>query len=341
MSWINTSFENAMQSLFILKMGDIKGDELFGEYTSIRNAMVRDNFFKETKGVAPNLSDHSERHVQDVFERAYRLIGDNDFKGLSVYEVYCLSLMILFHDVGIIYGRDNHEAIERIADVHKKYRETTCNYRDERRVVSMGASAHSGCSKAGCKNTLKYVQQGSLKGESINLQELASVLRFADELAEGPQRTCSFMAERDLIDSKSKIYHKYAEITSINIDRKLGRVALSYHIDIPKNMDNCAQRDLEELLRFTFYRAIKLNMERVYTKFYSDLLKAFKCVTVQYNFSKNEIPLEIDFDRVIFEDECPVPGQTGVNNANDAECEFVSKYPKFKIADIVETLRQA
>ena len=39
MSWIDTTFEKAMRAYFILKLESVKGEELYTEYTSIRNAM--------------------------------------------------------------------------------------------------------------------------------------------------------------------------------------------------------------------------------------------------------------------------------------------------------------
>lgn len=338
MSWIDTSFEIAMKTYFISEIGETKGEELFTDYTSIRNTMESDNFFREIKGQEPSLSDHSEKHIQDVFDRTFKLIGDTNFRDLAVSEVYCLALMILFHDVGNIYGRNGHESIEKIADVYNQYRQNFKNYREEKRLITLGASAHSGNSQNGSKDTLKFVKEGSLKGNKIRLPELSSILRFADELAEGKQRTCSFLIEKELLDDESEIYHKYAEITDIEIDRNLNRISITYHIDIPKDFNEDAQTEFKELMLFTYYRAIKLDIERRYTKYYSNILKPFNFVTVQYNFSIDEIPIELDLGKIIFEDQYPIPGQSFIYDSTNAEKLFIEKNQDFDFAKIIEKI---
>ena len=108
MSWIDTNYEIAMKDYFKEKLGDINGKALYVKYETLRNEMVDDNFFSEIKGAEPDLSDHSQRHIQDVFNRTYKVIGEEEFKSFNVYEIYSLALMILFHDVGNIRGRDYH-----------------------------------------------------------------------------------------------------------------------------------------------------------------------------------------------------------------------------------------
>ena len=296
MSWIETTFEKAMKKHFVSFLGETKGEHLYGEYTSVRNSMEGDNFFKEIKGQDPNLSDHSEQHIQDVFERAYKVIGEVEFFKFTPKDIYCLALMILFHDVGNIYGRIGHNAVEKIAEVYNKYRSNPSNYRDERRVVIEGASAHTGKSKCGSDDTLKFVKPDSIQGEKIDLRELASILRFADELSEGKQRTCSFLIEENLIKKASLIYHNYAQITDITIDRQLERISIAYHINITSKFTIAEQKKIKELIAFTFKRAVKLDIERRYTKNYSRIIEKFKIVTVKYNFTKDEIPLDFDRD---------------------------------------------
>lgn len=338
MNWIDTTYEKAMHAYFIKELDKVKGESLYSDYTSIRNAMLKDNFFGEIKGQEPNLSDHSETHIQDVFERAYKIIGEDEFLKFSVYEIYCLALMILFHDVGNIFGRVGHDAIEKIADIYNKYRQTPKLYRDERRLVTTGASAHSGKTKDGSTDTLKSVNEGSIKGNKINLSELASILRFADELAEGKQRTCSLLIERNLIDKDSEIYHSYAEITDIEIDRGLERISITYDIDIPIDFNNQAQEKFKKLILFTYSRAVKLDVERRYTKNYSLVLRQFKYVTVQYNFSLNEIPIDLELNGVTFEDQYPIPGENSSYSADSYANLFIEKDKEFDLTRLIANI---
>lgn len=338
MSWIDTSYEIAMKLYFIEDKGEVQGTELYSKYESLRNAMIDDNFFAEIKGKEPDLSDHSQRHIQDVFSRTYKVIGEEEFKTFNVYEIYCLALMILFHDVGNIRGRDFHYIQERIAEVYNKYRANVSNFREERRIVLKGASAHSGQTNEGSGDTLKEVKPENLEGENIDLIELSAILRFSDELAEGKRRTCSFLIEKELIHPESLVYHKYAQISSIHIDRKLERISITYDIDIPIPFNQEEKRILEELLLFTFNRAVKLDIERRYTKNYSRIIKKFKFVSVRYNFSKKEIPFELNLKNILFEDKYPIPGEEFEKTEPYAENLFKSKDDNYKLSNLIESI---
>lgn len=339
MSWIETTFEKEMKSYFLSELDKIKANELYTEYTSVRDAMEKDNFFKEIKGVEKNLSDHSEKHIQDVFERAFLLIGDFKENGLKVYDVYCLALMILFHDVGNIFGRDGHDSTLRIATIYNKYRANNSSYREERKCVTSGASAHSGFSTNGCKDTLKYVKEDSISVHTINLPEISAILRLADELAEGKHRTCSLLIENKIISKDSEIFHRYASITEIGISRAIGRITITYNIDIPSNFTKKEQKSLKELMLFTYYRAVKLDLERRYTKYYSNTLSKYKYVSVLYKFSVDELPIELDLGRIIFEDKYPVPGNDFSVVEKKAESLFIEQNNEFQFSSIVDKLK--
>ncbi|WP_426065270.1 HD domain-containing protein [Flavobacterium sp. DSP2-3-1] len=336
MSWNDTSFEKEMMKFFRGK-GD-SSDVLFKRYASVRDAMYEDGFFGEIKGQEPSLSDHSEKHIQDVFSRAYKIMGEDSFCYFNETEIYCLALMILFHDVGNIFGRKGHEAIRNIAEVYNKYRANYQNYGNERRIISTGASAHSGKSKSGNKDTLKDLNDDNLDSNLVRLRELSSILRFSDELAEGKQRTCSFLIDKGLYSEESMIFHKYAQITNIFPDRNLGRVSITYNIDIPVDFNKDEQEKLKNLLKFTYYRAHKLDEERRYTKYYSEILKVFKTVSVVYNFTKNHIPIDIELKQIIFEDKYPIPGELKVVDGVELETIFTKKDENYNIEKIINSI---
>lgn len=338
MSWIETTFEKSMKKHFVSSLGEQKGEHLYGEYTSVRNTMEGDNFFKEIKGQEPDLSDHSEQHIQDVFDRAYKVIGEDEIFKFSPKDIYCLALMILFHDVGNIYGRIGHNAVEKIAEVYNKYRSNIENYRDEKRLITLGASSHCGKSKSGSRDTLKDVTDSSIRGEKIKLKELAAILRFSDELAEGKQRTCSFLIDKNLINKKSNVYHRYAQVTDIEIDRNLERISITYDINISSDFNETAQAEFRELMLFSYHRAVKLDIERRYTKYYSDVLKQFKYVSVQYNFSIDEIPIQIELNGITFEDRYPIPGEGISETKDEAEKYFVKMDNAYDLTKLIETI---
>ncbi|WP_319482934.1 hypothetical protein [uncultured Draconibacterium sp.] len=341
MSWIDTTYEREMLLFFKSKLGDIIGKELFEKYTSIRIAMEEDGVFGEIKGKEPGLTDHSEKHVKDVLERAYQLIGDFNKRDLTVYEVYILALMILFHDLGNISGRTNHDSPQRIMKLYSKYRINHTKYKLEKRVIANGASAHSGKSKNQCYDTLKFVDNNSSieNGYRIRLQELAAILRFADELAEGPQRTCSFAVENnDFPEKDNIIYHEYALITNIFIDRQRGRISVTYCFDIDEQIDEEKQANFKELLKLTFRRCLKLELERRYSKYHSEIIKPFKEISIKYDFNIDNNPDLIDFDQIIIEDKYPVPDSILKENKGDDEVNILTYIPELEPDSLISKI---
>ena len=82
---------------------------------------------------------------------------------------------------------------------------------EEKEIIIRAAGAHCGEASDGTKDTLKelksevYFEQGK-----VRLREIATILRFADEMAEGPQRTSEFMRRTHRYAEKSQEFHDYA-----------------------------------------------------------------------------------------------------------------------------------
>jgi hypothetical protein len=190
--------------------------------------------------------------------------------------------------------------------------------------------AHCGTTNADSRDTLTEVEiKGSLRGEPVQLREIASILRFADELAEGPQRTSDYLIDTNKISDKSKIYHRYAQITNVFIDRGNERIVLQYYIDT----ENETQESLRKLLSFAYERIIKLDEERRYTKFHSKLLEPFKKTEVTFNFTHKGEPLDIVIDKIVLHDTCVIPG-----DKQPCVTDLVSKFSVLDIENIINQL---
>ena len=183
-------------------------------------------------------------------KNAIRLLSDDGIvQDLSGIEMYCLGMLILFHDVGIVLGRENHH--NKVAEVSTRSAETMGSVFHEKTVIVKATSSTYGTAQDGSNDTLKEVAEvDHLEGERVQLRKLAAILRFADELAEGPQRTSQFMRKKKLYSKESEKFHDYASSTNILIDRKNGRIVITYNIDI----DAKSPEKLRGLLKFIFCR---------------------------------------------------------------------------------------
>ncbi len=285
--WETTKIENELRAR-LDKKGSI-GHALWARYIAARTVLVND-VLPWIRVNEPNLTDHGPDHILNVLENAYKLIGENTT--LNDSELYILCQSILFHDVGNLFGRKRHN--QRIYDVYGAiFNGLWTNRQETALVISIGRS-HSGKSLDGSTDTLKDLSDAFFSGENIRVQCIAAILRFADELAEGTQRTSEYLQSLGMFDASSQIFHKYASCTNIHVDRGGGRIALSYHIDLDGydfNNENGVSNFIN-FMQMVYSRIHKLDSERRYCKHYSEYLDVFKRTSIVLNFWKDDQQLE-------------------------------------------------
>jgi hypothetical protein len=208
---------------------------------------------------------------------------------------------LLLHDVGNIYGRDKHNL--KITDVWSKLNSWKSWSSQERQVVISVGRAHSGRKE---EDTLKplSVSQGYFSKKRVDLANIAAVVRFADELAEGEQRTSRFLIENQLINEGSNLYHQYAQITQVSIGSD--RIALTYHIDIdnpsyPKDKRKL-KKHLKDLLNMVYARAAKMNQERQLARHYAKILVPFRETSISVNFLKDGSLIDLSLEPIMLND---------------------------------------
>jgi len=304
-----TKIEKITKTNLKQQLGEEKGEQQFGRYIRAKEHLIV-NVLANIKAMLPSHTDHDAEHIKNVLINAEKILDKaiNKFSGL---DLYCLILAILFHDAGNIFGREEHRSnISKIYDFvfPDSYAKT-----HEKMLILNIVAAHCGEGLYGSKDTLKDIDIGSsrfhLSGEQIKLRDIAAILRFADELAEGPQRTSLFMQQNHLYDVNSQIHHEYANITNISIDKGNDRIALTYEIDIKdiNVIENEQEVKLRKLLEYTYKRIIKLNQERQYAKYYCDYLSPFKKTSVVFNFFINDKIYDLGLSEVNITD-IVVPG---------------------------------
>lgn len=305
------------------------GETKFGIYTTAR-AIVLSEIAPEIKATEPFLTDHGPTHIADVLDNVQSLLGE-DIKKLNSLELYCLILSVLFHDVGNIFDRMEHR--KTAAKVFEYVWPHTERRLEEYRLLNDIIQAHCGVTRSGSKDTIKNVESvDQLEGKKIRLRQIAAIVRFADELAEGQHRTSLFVQEQFGLPPDSEIYHKYANITKIMIDRGNNRVALSYTICLKNTkcgLTDDKKNELRTLLDYVYKRIIKLNQERQYAKFYSEYLP-FNETSVSLNFQIGPYPDVLDLPRLYLYDLI-VPGDT----PKDIE-EYDRKYSLDNIMSLID-----
>lgn len=280
-----TEIERRTEQALVEERGHAEGKAKFAEYVVARECLMKE-VLPEIKGVDWTLTDHGPDHVIDVLKNASALIP-NESAGFSGTELYCLILSILFHDVGNVFGdRKTHQ--RNITAAYEFVRQAADRVRQEQWIIEKTAAAHCGTAPNGSRDTLAFVEESTqLDRRPVRLRQVAAVLRLADELAEGPQRTSLFMQNRGKYPRGSQIYHEYARAANICIGHANERIAITIHREIKSNhgkLTKKAAKSMKEFLEFAYKRILKLEQERRYARYYCDLLTPFKRTTVAFNF---------------------------------------------------------
>ncbi|MEA4982113.1 MAG: hypothetical protein VB066_05280 [Paludibacter sp.] len=326
--WSELKLEIELRNRLYSEFSKEIADEHWASYINARTYILS-NITKEIKGVDKGLTDHSEDHLAHVMSRAFDLIEDclNQF---SAIELYILCHVIILHDVGNIHGRKHHT--KTISTVYNSIRNNDPKYSQERIVVLKIAGAHGGKTKNNDNDTIVELDENSSVYNSIiRPRILASILRFADELAEGYCRTSSYLLSKQLYPVESRIYHYYASVTYVNVDKGNNRIAVTYNIDYP-----LSELQIEEFLSFIYRTILKLDEERRYCKYYCDYLSSLKKTEIKFNFTINGNLCDFDIPKIELEDKYNFIDDT----TPDLIDKFVQIYPSYKINSIVESLHK-
>jgi len=307
MSWTETDFERHVRERLTVEFGPDRATSIYSRYVTARDKVLGE--IRHIPGVEPNLSDHGPAHLANVMENVFSLVsGDPQVHGFSAMDLYVLALVVVFHDVGNLFGRDNHHT--NIGKVYDWARGVAADVRREKTLVIKAAQAHTGTNSTGSRNTLIAVDLvDHLDGRQIQLRHIAAAMRFADELAEGPQRTTDFYREHIGYEASTEVFHQYAACTHVAADRANERIRLTFEIQLDdfKGEPNERRAALTAFLTFVLHRIAKLDEERRYAKFYCPILSVFKQTDVVINFSKGATLLPID---VRFQlDDLVIPGE--------------------------------
>jgi hypothetical protein len=351
--WETLEIEKIIESALIRDLEFTHGKDRIGFYTSARKHLLED-ILEEIKKFQPHMTDHGPKHVKNVLENIHELLGDsigvwnretNRLTGgsLNGMELYILGLSALFHDVGNVFKREEHQ--KQIGPIYDYARPSAGGNQDseEKIIILEICKAHCGDGLDGSKDTLAFVSpRAKLDRLEIRPNLLAPVLRFADELAEGEQRTSHFMIQHHKYPKKSIAYHKYAQASSIDIDRAHERIRLKYHITLrlPAEPDSSfpihgALISLEELavfLKFIYHRIEKVNQERQYAKHYCPYLGPFKETSASFNFWYRGREILVDLSPIKFSD-LVVPG--------DPQRTVVDRDGQYKPANLIGKLSEA
>ena len=315
------------------KAKDENRELLFADYILTREYLFK-NIYPEIGKKLPDFTYHDGSHVINVLDNIFKLLS-NQILNITCETLYFLCLSTLFHDVGLVFGRKEHQ--NKISEIYNSApeRRNLHKFGNEKIIISKTVEAHSGNGLNITNDTLENLGVLSGYSERINTQEIAAILKFADELAEGGQRTSDYFIEKDMYVKCSKIYHLYSQSYQSIISYNENKIAVTYNITIYLNNKNELMVDqdimLNDFLKFIYDRIIKLDDERKYCKYYCQWLKSMKEISICFYFWYNSENLEIGLNPMVISDKI-IPG--------DSKRNIVELYPEYNFSSINEVLRK-
>jgi len=306
---------------------------LFANYENARKFLF-DNIYPEIKSKLPDYTYHDGSHVITVLDNVNKLL-DEHIERITSEVLYFICLSVLFHDAGLIYGRENHQ--KNITDIYTSIRgsENLLEYANEKMIVIKTVEAHTGHALDNSSDTIKYLGEMMGYNEMINTKEIAAIIKFADELAEGGQRTSSFFVMRNMYKKNSKIFHIYSRVYNSIISPKNNRLEITYNINIEYNRLNeiIIDKDikLKIFLQFIYIRLIKIDDERKYCRYYCPWLESMKEISVIFNFWYKDERIDCGLSPIIFSDKI-IPGE--VNRV------FEKSFPDYTYSNINDKLKK-
>lgn len=176
-------------------------------------------------------------------------------------------MSIQIHDLGNMRGRTGHEAraIEILDSVYKNLDST------ERSIINDIVEAHSGDIE-GDKDKISHLEEETIHIEKIHTRFVAAILRFADELADDPNRASINLLKEGQLKKGSEIHHLYAySLTTTLLPPNSKTINLNFTIEKEfaekkyGKYDKDLKTDTEVyLLEEIFERTLKMHLEGIY-----------------------------------------------------------------------------
>lgn len=246
--------------------------------------------FEENKTIF--LNKHGAEHVSKVREKAFDILKCFDRNYPSYYEIFLLLCSISVHDVGNIFGRANHEK-----HIYKMIDSTCNNIIDdaiERKVISRIAGVHSGRIK-GSKDTISCLKEKyTVNNIEIREQMLASILRFADELADDNTRANDPALGFDIVGEASEIFHVYSsKLHTVKLQQNpvnnAWEIVLKFQFD-----EETAKKQFKKgskniyLLDEIYQRTFKMEQERKYCMRFLRIYCSIESINVEITIDNDE-----------------------------------------------------
>jgi hypothetical protein len=209
-----------------------RAEGVVGKPLSAKYQVLKDRLFTQeyahwaTK--FPGGNDHGPGHIERVLEKFDQLIDGNPARRelLRPYELFLAMLSILYHDIGMLRGREGHadSSALLVGDERNDY---LIDVRD-RDVIRAAVVSHSS-SKDIAEETAGFADEELIGGQSVRPRVIAALVRLADELDEDFRRADPDLQSRLDVPQESRFFWEFSQRIS-GIKPDLGTHTISIDV---------------------------------------------------------------------------------------------------------------
>ncbi len=291
------------KAFYEMSKEDANMQEYFFTYYA-QKLILMNHFYPHIESQLHGYIDHGPNHVTRIL-KLYEKILENNIPTLSheevikdaslnFYEFYLLLCATVWHDVGNLLGRNNHN--KNIVKIVERLKNHFFVDEDIKNYAFQIAKAHTG--EDGVRKEIQ-LEDIDYKNEEINLRFLGAFLRFTDELEEGEVRVDKqyYKSMEDQIPDDQKIYWETSLcIKRIEPDPKNSVIKMHAKINqsdlfrlFTKNGREVAL--IDELV----FRVDKMNKERIYYMGFARKHIEFREIVLNITL-QNTVPKTITFE---------------------------------------------
>lgn len=206
-------------------------NDYFTQYQQMVNVLRNEYYPNIGTGLAANsaatgfYTAHDGQHFDEVVLHAGILVKAENLLSVAVsvagptelnaYELYLLLAAIRIHDVGNMYGRDDHE--KKCFQILRQLGTAAGPDTTEKKIIARIAQAHGGKTSSGSKDTIGQLEISTGSGSVVYRPRLlAGIVRIADEICENRRRAANVLLHERKLPPHSEIYHQYAASIIVN-----------------------------------------------------------------------------------------------------------------------------
>lgn len=328
-----------------------KPASLYDRYKSTKS-YLENEYYDWVGDRLPYYTDHGEKHIDSVIDQAGMLLKnelEDPIEGeLDVLDVYILLSSIIWHDVGMVQGRADHE--DKLVEVSEEVRDIAFPEPGVRGLIDKCVKGHTGDNALSIPPTNNPYTLGA-KSFGPDGRALSAILRFADELSESEARVSNANAVFEQVPDDQKIFWAYAKsikgiIPRPNKERVVVNIELSEEqasreFIAPEKFAPRTDREPTPdvgiklpLIEYIVFRLEKMNNERTYCTAEFRPYVTMKDIDVRITITDDDLNPLIDVSEIL--------GGAGLTAENCIRQipiyeEFFEKYSGWKAGDFAKT----